>query len=57
MSSVTFPGNTAGFGSTRGLAQAGQVVLAANGIAVNVTLSALGRVRICSAADIGYAAC
>ena len=57
MTSVTFPANTTGFGATRGLAPAGQAVLTTNSKTATVTLSALGRVRVCSDDNIGYPSC
>ena len=57
LTSVTFAANTTGFSATRGLAVPGQAVLSANGNTVNVTLSALGRVRVCSASPLGYPTC
>ena len=57
MSSVTFPSNTTGFDNTRGLATAGEAVLTADGMSANITLTALGRVRLCSSDNLGYPSC
>ena len=57
MTAVTFAGNTTTFSSLRDLAGAGQVSLAADGRAVNIQMTALGRVRVCSSSDLGYGTC
>jgi type IV fimbrial biogenesis protein FimT len=57
MTSVTFTGSTAGFSSTRNLGASGAVSLQATGRQIDVSLTSLGRVRVCSDSDLGYESC
>lgn len=57
MASVSFAGSTAGFTARRGLTNAGVVQFTADGNTINVGMTALGVIRVCSPSSIGYPAC
>ena len=57
MTAVTFTGNKVNFNSTRGMADAGQVSFDAAGKQIDVEVTALGSIRICSSSDLGYSGC
>lgn len=57
LTTVTLPSNLVSFTAVRGLGDAGTVSLVANGQQIDVAVSAVGRIRVCSDGSLGYPSC